>query len=195
MLHVAVRGTPLRCSGAFTSVCRRAYSSEARSAECGNRSVPAVVACCSFLLTDKTEKGTLKATDFGLSVFFKDGQQFRDIVGSAYYVAPEVSAQLSSAQSSSSSSSSAVGATPPTRLLLACTAPAHTHSTGLCTRTPRMPASVELQQTAEQASSTSHGAMCQPANVVCAHVSLLLVCPRRCCAASMARRQTSGAVE
>lgn len=91
----------------------------------GDRSVPAVAR--SFLLTDKTEKATLKATDFGLSVFFKDGQQFRDIVGSAYYVAPEVSARLSSAQSSSSSSSSsAVGATPPTRLLLACTAPAHT---------------------------------------------------------------------
>lgn len=44
----------------------------------------------NFLLTDKTADATLKATDFGLSVFFKDGQQFRDIVGSAYYVAPEV---------------------------------------------------------------------------------------------------------
>ncbi|KAH9325289.1 hypothetical protein KI387_005467, partial [Taxus chinensis] len=32
----------------------------------------------------------LKATDFGLSVFFKEGQLFRDIVGSTYYVAPEV---------------------------------------------------------------------------------------------------------
>jgi calcium-dependent protein kinase len=44
----------------------------------------------NFLLTDKSAGATLKATDFGLSVFFKDGQQFRDIVGSAYYVAPEV---------------------------------------------------------------------------------------------------------
>lgn len=44
----------------------------------------------NFLLTDKSDKATLKATDFGLSVFFKDGQQFKDIVGSAYYVAPEV---------------------------------------------------------------------------------------------------------
>lgn len=31
-----------------------------------------------------------QATDFGLSVFFKPGQEFADIVGSAYYVAPEV---------------------------------------------------------------------------------------------------------
>jgi serine/threonine protein kinase len=46
----------------------------------------------NFLLTDKSPAASIKATDFGLSVFFKDGQQFRDIVGSAYYVAPEVRA-------------------------------------------------------------------------------------------------------
>jgi calcium-dependent protein kinase len=44
----------------------------------------------NFLLTDKSEKAVLKATDFGLSVFYKDGQFFKDMVGSAYYVAPEV---------------------------------------------------------------------------------------------------------
>jgi len=32
----------------------------------------------------------LKATDFGLSVFIEEGKVYRDIVGSAYYVAPEV---------------------------------------------------------------------------------------------------------
>jgi calcium-dependent protein kinase len=48
----------------------------------------------NFLLTDKSDTAMLKATDFGLSVFFKDGQQFRDIVGSAYYVAPEVRRRL-----------------------------------------------------------------------------------------------------
>ncbi|KAG1657951.1 hypothetical protein FOA52_004721 [Chlamydomonas sp. UWO 241] len=32
----------------------------------------------------------LKSTDFGLSSFFQEGQVFTDIVGSAYYVAPEV---------------------------------------------------------------------------------------------------------
>lgn len=32
-----------------------------------------------------------QATDFGLSIFFQPGEYFRDIVGSAYYVAPEAS--------------------------------------------------------------------------------------------------------
>ena len=44
----------------------------------------------NFLLSDKSEDAPLKATDFGLSVFYKPGQVFTDIVGSAYYVAPEV---------------------------------------------------------------------------------------------------------
>ena len=29
-------------------------------------------------------------TDFGCSVFYQDGQEFSDLVGSAYYIAPEV---------------------------------------------------------------------------------------------------------
>ncbi|ONK55374.1 uncharacterized protein A4U43_UnF4100 [Asparagus officinalis] len=44
----------------------------------------------NFLLLNKEEDAPLKATDFGLSVFFKQGEIFRDIVGSAYYIAPEV---------------------------------------------------------------------------------------------------------
>ncbi|KAL5994794.1 Calcium-dependent protein kinase 17 [Asimina triloba] len=44
----------------------------------------------NFLLLSKDENAPLKATDFGLSVFFKQGELFRDIVGSAYYIAPEV---------------------------------------------------------------------------------------------------------
>lgn len=44
----------------------------------------------NFLLSDKTDQAVLKATDFGLSVFYKPNQVFRDVVGSAYYVAPEV---------------------------------------------------------------------------------------------------------
>ncbi|XP_039800443.1 calcium-dependent protein kinase 14-like isoform X2 [Panicum virgatum] len=44
----------------------------------------------NFLLVSKDENAPLKATDFGLSVFFKEGEVFRDIVGSAYYIAPEV---------------------------------------------------------------------------------------------------------
>ncbi|PQM36616.1 calcium-dependent protein kinase 1 [Prunus yedoensis var. nudiflora] len=44
----------------------------------------------NFLLLSKDEDSPLKATDFGLSVFFKPGDVFKDLVGSAYYVAPEV---------------------------------------------------------------------------------------------------------
>lgn len=44
----------------------------------------------NFLLSNKDPHAPLKATDFGLSVFYHPGQVFTDIVGSAYYVAPEV---------------------------------------------------------------------------------------------------------
>ncbi|CAI0437223.1 unnamed protein product [Linum tenue] len=45
----------------------------------------------NFLLSSKDNNtALLKATDFGLSVFIEEGKVYRDIVGSAYYVAPEV---------------------------------------------------------------------------------------------------------
>nr|UEN74727.1 calcium-dependent protein kinase [Silybum marianum] len=44
----------------------------------------------NFLLLSTDEDSPLKATDFGLSMFFKPGDVFKDLVGSAYYVAPEV---------------------------------------------------------------------------------------------------------
>ncbi|KAK9103783.1 hypothetical protein Sjap_021037 [Stephania japonica] len=44
----------------------------------------------NFLFLSGDEESPLKATDFGLSVFFKPGEVFKDLVGSAYYVAPEV---------------------------------------------------------------------------------------------------------
>ncbi|KAG0470896.1 hypothetical protein HPP92_017016 [Vanilla planifolia] len=44
----------------------------------------------NFLLGNTNEYVGLKATDFGLSVFIEEGKVYRDIVGSAYYVAPEV---------------------------------------------------------------------------------------------------------
>ncbi|KAL4592796.1 hypothetical protein LXL04_005801 [Taraxacum kok-saghyz] len=44
----------------------------------------------NFLFLNTDEDSPLKATDFGLSVFFKPGDVFKDLVGSAYYVAPEV---------------------------------------------------------------------------------------------------------
>ncbi|KAK1363484.1 Calcium-dependent protein kinase 28 [Heracleum sosnowskyi] len=44
----------------------------------------------NFLFKSSKEDSPLKATDFGLSDFIKPGKKFKDIVGSAYYVAPEV---------------------------------------------------------------------------------------------------------
>ncbi|XP_072967028.1 calcium-dependent protein kinase 1-like [Typha angustifolia] len=44
----------------------------------------------NFLFLNKREDSPLKATDFGLSVFLKPGEVLKDVVGSAYYVAPEV---------------------------------------------------------------------------------------------------------
>ncbi|KAG2246836.1 hypothetical protein Bca52824_086464 [Brassica carinata] len=44
----------------------------------------------NFLLSSKDDKALIKATEFGLSVFLEEGKVYRDIVGSAYYVAPEV---------------------------------------------------------------------------------------------------------
>lgn len=44
----------------------------------------------NFLFTSKDENSTLKAIDFGLSDFVKPDERLNDIVGSAYYVAPEV---------------------------------------------------------------------------------------------------------
>ncbi|XP_073296233.1 CDPK-related kinase 5-like isoform X2 [Primulina huaijiensis] len=44
----------------------------------------------NFLFTSKDENSLLKAIDFGLSDFVKPDERLNDIVGSAYYVAPEV---------------------------------------------------------------------------------------------------------
>nr|VDD14309.1 unnamed protein product [Brassica oleracea] len=44
----------------------------------------------NFLFSNETETAQLKAIDFGLSIFFKPGQRFNEIVGSPYYMAPEV---------------------------------------------------------------------------------------------------------
>lgn len=44
----------------------------------------------NFLFANKKESSPLKAIDFGLSVFFRPEEQFNEIVGSPYYMAPEV---------------------------------------------------------------------------------------------------------
>ncbi|KAF8727959.1 hypothetical protein HU200_018531 [Digitaria exilis] len=44
----------------------------------------------NFLLQDKDDDLSIKVIDFGLSVFFKPGEVFTEVVGSPYYIAPEV---------------------------------------------------------------------------------------------------------
>ncbi|CAN4099115.1 unnamed protein product [Withania somnifera] len=44
----------------------------------------------NFLYANASENAELKAIDFGLSIFFEPGQRFGEIVGSPYYMAPEV---------------------------------------------------------------------------------------------------------
>ncbi|XP_020237356.1 calcium-dependent protein kinase 29 isoform X2 [Cajanus cajan] len=44
----------------------------------------------NFLLATKDPDAAVKATDFGLSIFIEEGKVYKEIVGSAYYVAPEV---------------------------------------------------------------------------------------------------------
>ena len=44
----------------------------------------------NFLFANEDENSPLKAIDFGLSMFFEPGQSCREIVGSPYYMAPEV---------------------------------------------------------------------------------------------------------
>ncbi|XP_022975823.1 calcium-dependent protein kinase 29 [Cucurbita maxima] len=44
----------------------------------------------NFLMVSEDDDSPIKATDFGLSVFIEEGKVYREIVGSAYYIAPEV---------------------------------------------------------------------------------------------------------
>ncbi|KAI9121674.1 hypothetical protein K1719_008707 [Acacia pycnantha] len=44
----------------------------------------------NFLLANKKETSPLKVIDFRLSMFFEPGERFNEIVGSPYYMAPEV---------------------------------------------------------------------------------------------------------
>lgn len=44
----------------------------------------------NFLLTSRDDAAELRTADFGLSCFFRPTEVFDSIVGSAYYVAPEV---------------------------------------------------------------------------------------------------------
>lgn len=44
----------------------------------------------NFLLSEKSSNANLKATDFGMSVFCTADRRFYELVGSPYYIAPEV---------------------------------------------------------------------------------------------------------
>ncbi|XWS19417.1 hypothetical protein CRYUN_Cryun31cG0014000 [Craigia yunnanensis] len=92
------------CAGGelFDRIIAQGHYSE-RAAAAIFRSVVNVVHIChfmavmhrdlkpeNFLLSSKDEGAMLKATDFGLSVFIEEGKVYRDIVGSSYYIAPEV---------------------------------------------------------------------------------------------------------
>ncbi|KAM7267459.1 hypothetical protein ACFE04_009625 [Oxalis oulophora] len=92
------------CAGGelFDRIIQRGHYTERKAAELTRTIVGVVEACHSlgvmhrdlkpenFLFVDEQEDSLLKTIDFGLSVFFKPGETFIDVVGSPYYVAPEV---------------------------------------------------------------------------------------------------------
>ncbi|CAN6317209.1 unnamed protein product [Urochloa humidicola] len=92
------------CDGGelFDRIVARGRYTE-RAAAAAARTVAEVVRAChahgvmhrdlkpeNFLYAGKSEDAQLKAIDFGLSVFFRPGERFTEIVGSPYYMAPEV---------------------------------------------------------------------------------------------------------
>lgn len=92
------------CAGGelFDRIVQRGHYSE-RQARDLLRTIVRVVETChshgvmhrdlkpeNFLFAGPEEDAPLKTIDFGLSMFFKPGEIFNDVVGSPYYVAPEV---------------------------------------------------------------------------------------------------------
>ncbi|KAH0728994.1 hypothetical protein KY289_000182 [Solanum tuberosum] len=101
---VAVHVVMELCTGGelFDRIIKRGHYSERQAAELARTILGVVEACHSlgvmhrdlkpenFLFVNEEEDSPLKTIDFGLSMFFKPGQLFDDVVGSPYYVAPEV---------------------------------------------------------------------------------------------------------
>ncbi|ONM22845.1 LRR receptor-like serine/threonine-protein kinase GSO1 [Zea mays] len=92
------------CEGGelFDRIFEREHYSERAAAKLA-RTIVEVVQLChengvmhrdlkpeNFLFVNKSEESPLKAIDFGLSVFFKPGDRFAEVVGSGCYMAPEV---------------------------------------------------------------------------------------------------------
>ncbi|RLM60394.1 hypothetical protein C2845_PM14G19740 [Panicum miliaceum] len=92
------------CEGGelFDRIVARGHYSERAAANLFRTIVDVVQLCHSngvihrdlkpenFLFANKSEDSPLKVIDFGLSVFFNPGDRFTEVVGSAYYMAPEV---------------------------------------------------------------------------------------------------------
>ncbi|OVA07199.1 Protein kinase domain [Macleaya cordata] len=101
---VAVHLVMELCAGGelFDRIVQKGHYTEKKAAELARIIVGVVEACHSlgvmhrdlkpenFLFVNQKEDSPLKTIDFGLSVFFKPGETFNDVVGSPYYVAPEV---------------------------------------------------------------------------------------------------------
>ncbi|KAK4284007.1 hypothetical protein QN277_000898 [Acacia crassicarpa] len=101
---VAVHVVMELCAGGelFDRIIQRGHYTERKAANLIRTIVGVVEACHSlgvmhrdlkpenFLFVNQQEDSPLKTIDFGLSVFFKPGDVFTDVVGSPYYVAPEV---------------------------------------------------------------------------------------------------------
>ncbi|CAN4125631.1 unnamed protein product [Withania somnifera] len=101
---VAVHLVMELCAGGelFDRIIKRGHYTEKKAAELARVIVGVVEACHSlgvmhrdlkpenFLFVNEKEEPSLKTIDFGLSVFFRPDETFTDVVGSPYYVAPEV---------------------------------------------------------------------------------------------------------
>lgn len=101
---VAVHVVMELCAGGelFDRIIQRGHYTERKAADLSRVIVAVVEACHSlgvmhrdlkpenFLFVNQNEDASLKTIDFGLSMFFKPGEIFSDVVGSPYYVAPEV---------------------------------------------------------------------------------------------------------
>ncbi|KAI3832509.1 hypothetical protein MKW98_002055 [Papaver atlanticum] len=101
---VAVHLVMELCGGGelFDRIIQKGHYSEKKAAELARVIVGVVQTCHSlgvmhrdlkpenFLFVNQKENSPLKTIDFGLSIFFKPGETFYDVVGSPYYVAPEV---------------------------------------------------------------------------------------------------------
>ncbi|KAG6537897.1 hypothetical protein ZIOFF_003000 [Zingiber officinale] len=101
---VAVHVVMELCAGGelFDRIIQKGHYTERKAAELARVILGVVEACHSmgvmhrdlkpenFLFVNQMEDSPLKTIDFGLSIFFRPGEIFTDVVGSPYYVAPEV---------------------------------------------------------------------------------------------------------